>query len=324
QKNSVRGTWKGFRTVRGRLERYEQHTNEALYFESITFEWAEKFKEFAKKIDLDPNTLKKTFEDLGTFLNYYYSDQEKLGFTLTDDFRDVNKFRKVAGTHSSDPTPLYQDEIEAVMKFKPSKPIEFEIIVKGEKVKETITVEAQYKVKRLFLLSCFTGLRFSDITKLKKGNIQGNTIVIRARKTDRNESAKNLNIPLFKYAKDILEEIDHNIRSITLTNQITNKYLKQILKQIGIDTMMIEYSYSLNAERTEENKPKYDLVSFHSGRDTFITNCLIAGIDITTVMSWSGHSKFETFKKYVSLSDNYLKIQHRKADKFFSQFKLLK
>ncbi len=321
QTNSTRETWKGFRTINGRLERYQQHTNEVLFFESITFEWAERFKEFAKKIDLDPNTLKKHFEDMGTILNHYYSEQEKLGFTLTDDFRDKTKFRKVAGTHSSEPTPLYQKEIEALMNFQPKKDISF-VNNKGEK--EVITVNGQFRTKKLFLLSCFTGLRFSDVSSLKKGHIQDDTIVIKAQKTDRNKDAKNLHIPLFSYAKDILEEINFDIKKLKLANQTINKYLKVILKEIGIDTIMIDYSYSLTAERTEQDLPKYELVSFHSGRDTFITSCLIAGIDVPTVMSWSGHSKYETFKKYIRLSENYLKTQQRKADRFFNQFKLPK
>jgi hypothetical protein len=95
-------------------------------------------------------------------------------------------------------------------------------------------------------------------------------------------------------------------------------YLKPLLREAGITDLVKVYEYSLNGERTESDQSKCDIVTFHCGRDTFITNCLIGGAEIMTVMSWSGHRKFDTFRKYVKLSDSYKKTQHKKADEFFA------
>lgn len=84
-----------------------------------------------------------------------------------------------------------------------------------------------------------------------------------------------------------------------------------------------EYTHKLDGTRIEEDKPKYEIVSFHSSRDTFITNCLIVGVDPITIMSWSGHKKYDTFKKYIKLSDNFKKGQHKKVNNLFN-FKLEK
>lgn len=306
QANSTRGTWKEFRTLKGRLDRYQESRKTILFFENITFEFAEDFKAFAKEIQLDPNTAKKSFEAMSTFLNHYFDDQHKLNFFLRADFRNP-KFKKVSGTHSSEPSPLYPDEIKRLLAFDEKK----------INPTENITRNSAYRVKHLFLLSCFTGLRFSDVLRLSKGSIQNDHIVLRASKTDK-KSTKTLFIPLLNETKKILENINYDIDKIKLTNQSANRALTELLKQAGIDSKIKEYSYSLNGERTERDKYKHEVVTFHSGRDTFITNCLIANCEIMTVMSWSGHAKFDTFKKYVALSDSYKKVQHGKVENHFN------
>ncbi|WP_276373739.1 phage integrase SAM-like domain-containing protein [Chryseolinea sp. H1M3-3] len=270
----LKNTAKGFITVKGRLERYEKSRNTTLYFESITKEWAEDFKEFAKEIELDPNTCKKTIEDFSTFLNHYFDDQRKHNIFLRADYK-TEKIKKVPGTHSSEPSPLYPDEIKQLMLFNTDK---FEPVRYGDpETKTTIYVspKAAHKVKHLFLLACFTGLRFSDVLRLSKGSNQNDHIVIRPTKTDK-KNAKTLFIPLLKEARNILESINYDISKIKLANPSANRALTQLLKQAGINTIVKEYSYNLNGERSEQDLPnKFDVVSFHSGRDTFITNSLI-------------------------------------------------
>lgn len=316
QSDSVRGTWKEFRTLKGRLDRYEKHFNETLFFETIDFDFSEKLKTWSKTANLNPNTVKKTFDALSTFLTNYVNDQKKLGFTLSLDYRE-KKFSKVSGTHSQDPTPLYFDELKRIIDFIPTDPIEYTKIQKGKPVKLFLTVNAQYKIKSLFILACSTGLRYGDLTSLKKSNFVGNTIKVRASKTDNNKSSKTLFIPIVPIADQILKEIGYDMSKIKLSNQKANDYLTVILRQLNIDTPTIKYEYSLNGDRKEIEIPKYDIITFHSGRDTFITNCLIAGVDVTTVMSWSGHSKYDTFKKYIKLSEEYLKTQHVKVNNLF-------
>lgn len=315
QLNSVRNTWKEFRTLKGRLERYQEHVNKILFFESIDFDFAESLKAWGKSIKLNPNTLKKTFDALGTFLNHFYNDQFKLNFYLKADFRE-KKFIKVSGTHTPDPSPLYGDEIKKLIAFKPTKPITY-VNRKGEE--KQLTLNGQYRIKNLFLLACCCGLRFSDLTSLKKANFIDDSIRIRASKTDNKKESNTLSIPILDVARNILNEIDYDITKIKLSNQKSNDYLTIVLKHIGVDTPTIDYEYSANGERKEKEVAKYDVVTFHSSRDTFITNMLIAGVDIPTIMSWTGHNKFETFKKYIRLSEQYLKTQHKKVINVFGE-----
>jgi integrase len=210
--NSVRGTWKEFRTLYGRLEGFQESNNQVLFFENINYDFADQLRVWAKKEELDPNTLKKTFDALSTFLNHYYDDQNKLNFILADHFRN-RKFKVVSGTHSSEPSPLYPNEIKALINFTPTKPIKFKDF-DGKDI--TLTVNGQYRVKNLFLLSCFTGIRFSDVLRLTKGSIQGDHIVFKASKTDTGKSSKTLYIPILEPVKDIMKEIKYDISKIKL------------------------------------------------------------------------------------------------------------
>lgn len=64
-----------FRTLYGRLEKFQAHKKTTLYFESITNEFATDLKAWAKEVDLNPNTLKeKTIGTLSVFLNHYFDD----------------------------------------------------------------------------------------------------------------------------------------------------------------------------------------------------------------------------------------------------------
>lgn len=316
QANSVRTTWKEYITLKGRLTAIEKHFGTTLYFESINFEFGDNLRSWSDATGLNPNTCKKTFDALKTFLNFYYNDQQKLNFTLSTDFRE-RKFSNVTGTHEDDPSPLYIDEIEKLKNFTPMVGLKYSEMVDKQPVEKPLTINAQYRIKNLFLLACSTGLRFTDLVTLRKANFVNDTIVIRASKTDKGKSVKTLYIPIIKLSRDILTEIDYDLTKLKLSNQKANLYLTAILKHLAIDTPTIEYSYKMNGDRTEVEKPKFEIISFHSGRDTFITNMLIAGIDHITVMSWSGHTKFETFRKYVRLSENYLKTQHKQANKLF-------
>lgn len=56
-------------------------------------------------------------------------------------------------------------------------------------------------------------------------------------------------------------------------------------------------------ERIEEILPKYELLSSHIGRRTFICNALMLGIAPNIVMKWTGHSDYAAMKPYIEIAD---------------------
>jgi integrase len=152
-------------------------------------------------------------------------------------------------------------------------------------------------VRDVFCLSCFTAARFSDISNLKLSDIKNGTWLLRTQKTK-----DILEIPLNDYAINILDKYIQSEKSLpVISNQKSNEYLKELCKLAEIDepTRIVKYK---GAERIEIVKPKYELVSTHTARRTFITLSLEKGMKPEIVMEITGHKEYKTMKKYIIIT----------------------
>ena len=86
-----------------------------------------------------------------------------------------------------------------------------------------------------------------------------------------------------------------------ISNQVMNRCLHEICKDCGIDTPVHRTWYKGN-ERHDEVKPKYELITTHCGRRTFICNALAMGIPPSVVMQWTGHSDYKSMQPYIGVS----------------------
>lgn len=159
------------------------------------------------------------------------------------------------------------------------------------------------KSRDIFCFCCFTSLRYSDATNLKKSNIDNNVISLTTIKT-----ADTISIELNKYALSIIEKYagrddlgDFVFPSIT--NQRMNVYLKELCELCGINQLITRTFYR-GSERIDETMPKYELIGTHTGRRTFICNALMLGIPAEIVMKWTGHSDYKTMKPYIDVTND--------------------
>lgn len=137
-----------------------------------------------------------------------------------------------------------------------------------------------------FLIACYTGLRLSDVRKLRYGHIQNNMIVIKMEK-GRMAKEKTVRIPLLNRQLSVLDldgkskPTDKVYGSFVRPTGEVNRWLKDIMKTIGID--------------------KY--ITFHCSRHTFAINSLILGIPIETVSDLLGHNDLRTTQIYAKIVD---------------------
>lgn len=139
-------------------------------------------------------------------------------------------------------------------------------------------------LKRAFLFSCLTGLRWSDIEKLKWSEIShskniGWHIQFKQKKTKEAET-----LPISNQAREILGEKSNPDDKIFMGlkyNGWTLIKLKQWVVKAGI--------------------PKN--ITFHSGRHTFATLQLSLGTDIYTVSKLLGHRELKTTQVYTKVID---------------------
>jgi len=143
------------------------------------------------------------------------------------------------------------------------------------------------EVKRAFLFDCMTGLRISDVKKLKWGDIvRGDNwqIEIRQQKTKRVVTVP-LNDTAIKLIQSDGQEFHHKDElvfpglSVSRTN--TNQYLVAWAKSAGLAKQ----------------------IGWHTARHTFATLILDGGADFATVSRLLGHTKLATTLIYAITSD---------------------
>ncbi len=175
----------------------------------------------------------------------------------------------------SDNIYLTEKEIEAIMNL------------------ENLPTKLYETVRDLFVIGCWTGLRFSDFSRLRLQNIHNGFISI----TQQKVSAKVV-IPVHKMVRLILQKYPDGLPKCP-PNQVFNRYLKDIGKLIP----ELDVEFEKKVARSSNNGPKvfkkYDLIMTHSARRSFCTNMYLKGIPVPTIMAISGHMTQEVFLKYI-------------------------
>ena len=154
------------------------------------------------------------------------------------------------------------------------------------------------RVRDVFCFQCFTSLRYSDVSKLKREDIVDDVVKVVTEKT-----GDTIRIELNKYSRAILEKYKGEEKPLPVpSNQKMNEWVKEVCFLAGINTPVTSVYYK-GSERIEEIHPKYELIGTHTGRRTFICNALTMGIPAATVMEWTGHSDYKAMKPYIKIAD---------------------
>lgn len=155
-------------------------------------------------------------------------------------------------------------------------------------------------VRDCFIIACYTGLRFSDIAKVKRENISDNTLTIKTQKT-----LQWVTIPLLPIVVQILSRYQSTPNGFpTVCCSLTmNKYLKVIgqLANLNDNVILIR---SKGKQRVEQCLPKYQLISTHTARRSFATNLFKKGVPSRVIMSITGHQTEQSFNSYIKINGN--------------------
>lgn len=153
-------------------------------------------------------------------------------------------------------------------------------------------------VRDLFLIGCYTGLRYSDYSNIKPENIdiENNLLQIQVQKTD-----TAVVIPLHKIVNSILRKYNYVLPK-SISNQKTNDYLKEI----GIKTKLLNEKVTKKITKggfqLEHNMFKYELLCSHTARRTMSTNLYLSGFPSISIMKITGHTTEKSFMKYIKIT----------------------
>ncbi|MFC3561168.1 site-specific integrase [Pedobacter jamesrossensis] len=173
-----------------------------------------------------------------------------------------------------------------------------------EKIKKLDLSNESYldNARDLFLIGCWTGLRFQDYSQLfNKSKITGDFLHIeRTAKT-----GAGVAIPLLPVVKEILEKYKkggENLFPRTITNQKLNDYIKIIAEKAEL-SHPVSISIPVSGKRKTVTQPFHSIITTHSARRSFATNMFKHfNLPPVTIMKVTGHKSEAVFLKYIRMT----------------------
>lgn len=265
----------------------------------------------------------KTLKKQGLYFNEYNDNVEKININKIDD-TFIKKFQQyLFDKNISDNTSRiilantkafikYCEEnqyikttninwkpiLKNIKKYKDTEEtlnqMEIEFLISKRETEENVNTK---RILNLFIFQIFSGVRHSDLVRIdKKYLVSDNKMKMYSQKT-----GTEFQIDLNDITKDILNEYNGHF-NIILSYYNTN--IKSMLKEYS-DEMpsfkkKIKTTKIVNLKEQFEYIYRYNHISSHTARRTFITNCIELGIPWNTIMLHSGHINIQTLNKYIN------------------------
>lgn len=152
------------------------------------------------------------------------------------------------------------------------------------------------RIRDLFLIGCYSGLRYSDFSRLTPANLQSGFIEITQLKT-----GNPVVIPIHSVVHSIIDKHGGNLPE-SISNQKTNEGLKEICQRVLSLQSPASKTRTQGGLRTTVNYQKWEIVSTHTARRTFATNAYLQGVPTVTIMAVTGHKTEKAFLKYIKVT----------------------
>ncbi len=258
-----------FDNLKRHLENYQKAKKIKIEFDKIDLSFYNGFVEhLTTKLNLAPNTIGKLITNLKVFLREAFDE----GISTNNIFAN-RRFR----SNSSLAETIYLT------------PLEIKEILNLD-LKSNLKLD---RVRDMFIIGCFTGLRFSDIINIKPENINDGMIEITQVKTN-----ERVAIPITQEVERLLSKYNNSLKKIS--NQKFNDYLYEVVKKCqGLEIEVTKKAIQ-GGKQIFIKKPKYEFISSHTARRSFATNEYMAkGLSVRDIMAITGHKTEKSFYKYI-------------------------
>lgn len=261
-------TTKTYKQALRDLKEYEQSKNTKLTFEKVDIDFHNNFIKYLQtKHNFSPNTIGQRIKVIKTVLR---ASHER-GLHNNTDYQ-----KKAFEKPREETTAIYLNDKELLRLYN--------LDLSGNKRLDN--------VRDWFLIGAYTGLRYSDLAKLSKENIKGDTLEIKTQKT-----GQTVIIPIHTIIKKILRKHKNKLPRL-MSNQKFNEYIKEVCRLAEINEP-IRIEETKGKLKLSKNEPKYNLVTAHTARRSFATNAYNSGIPSINIMLLTGHTTESSFLKYI-------------------------
>ena len=262
-----RGNWGNWRSCLKHMEKYDPNIKKRT-FADITQDWVQGFRDYLEK-----EACAWGCDYRERIKDHPLSKNSKLSY--------FNKLRACLN-QAVEERIIQTNPILGVERFKEAEGTRMYLTI--EEVKTLAQTECEYpNIKRAFLFSCLTGLRRSDVLRLKWGDIHKQDDYTRIIFTQKKTGGLEY-LDISAQASELLGERgkpNDNVFTDIHSPSCTNEAIKRWVLRAGI------------------NKE----ITFHCARHTFAVMMLDLGTDIYTVSKLLGHRELSTTQRYAKVLD---------------------
>ncbi|RLJ30836.1 site-specific recombinase XerD [Chryseobacterium sp. 7] len=266
---SSENTIKAYNTLKKTILEFEKEKKYNVNMQSFNLVFNDYFQNYLIEKEFLNSTINKYCKNLKAFLNWTY----KRGYHNTTDYKQFD-------------LPSYETD---------------KVVLTAEVIEKLRTQNFKNELKNcirdIFILSCYTGLRYIDISLITKNDYDDKFLNLHIKKT-----RENLTIPLLPQAKAILDaQFEHFGKMNVPPNQTCNRILKDLFEEIEF-THTVKFTKHSGGNNIILEQPANKFITVHYGRSFFITNSLTLGMNEELIRKITGHKDYKSFKKYVNFS----------------------
>lgn len=263
-------TIKAYTTVKNIFEAYQTHKRRKYEFKDTNYTFVKDFEKYLMGTNKSPNYIYKIIRMLKTIIRD----------AATKNIHDYEYHKQdyFKGRQTPTKEEIYLTEAELKKLYR--------LELDRQNLKD---------IRDLFLMGCYSGLRYSDFKRLDYSNMNDGFITIRTQKTE-----KDVVIPLHPVIRFILSERGGHLPK-SYSNQYFNREIKKIGKMAGIDEK-VNVTHRKGNNSFTKTQPKYELLKTHTARRTFCTNAILSGMAAHQIMKITGHGSLVSFEKYIKMS----------------------
>lgn len=282
-----------YQTTFDRLKEFAKRSKRVVDFDTIDLDFYNDFVKDMQDENFSTNNIGKYIETLKTFLN------EATARGLNKNMQYKSRYFR-AIREESDNIYLNEKDLLSIYDLDLSEHPRLD------------------RVRDLFIIGSWTGLRFSDFTQISKENIKGEFLEIVQYKT-----GDPVIIPLHSTVKSILDKYSNELPK-GISNQKMNDYIKEVCKMAGL-TEKVQKAITKGGVKRITTHEKWGLVSTHTARRSFATNLYKSGFPSISIMQITGHKMEKNFLKYIKVTPNeHAKLLAMHWSKSNSKLKVIK
>lgn len=281
QRKIVNGTIYNHRNALKRLQKFCADKNIRLVWELFNAQFEERFTAWMMSKNYTANTIAAQY----SIMKVWLSEAEIEGLITDKSFH-----RYTTKCHDVENIYLTEEDINKL----------YAIDFNDEVIKAQIDPRDHIEITRdLFIVACWTGLRYGDWKDLSEANINDNTMVVHTHKTD-----KTVIIPLHPMVKAIITKYG-GVLPKSVDKSKTLKHIRKCAEWAGISES-VSLSRVKGGQTETKNGEKHQFLMNHTARRSFATNMYLRGVPSISIMAITGHTTEANFLKYIKVD----KLQH--------------